>query len=323
MDRDKIEKKKTRATRTSGIFAIIIGVLFLLCGIFFAAALKSAGGLIVMLIFSLVFIGAGVYFFYQPKLELKKQAALDDPSSRVYQKRQSEIKKKQEKYISKADKHSSLKTLMCYRAAAIWGFFTILCTVLTLLFLTIGVIGIGLAIVSVMCTIAFIRSIIGKDYRIIIDGFSEHGISREDAEQDFQTSKVYLHSTDIFSVSRRFLIATVVPAVLDINDIVWIFPAFDTVDHYKNGMYSHTDQNYNIIISLKNGVQVKIACPEELCSILIKDVIDAGTMITEGYSNDLQELYKTDPESFRSASKNLVGVILTPVGSEHFNGSNI
>lgn len=67
-DFEKIEKKKIRATRTSGVFSVLIGALFLVGGIFFGAALKSLGGFIFMFIFALIFIGAGVYFFNQPKL---------------------------------------------------------------------------------------------------------------------------------------------------------------------------------------------------------------------------------------------------------------
>lgn len=317
-DFEKIEKKKIRATRTSGVFSVLIGALFLLGGIFFGAALKSLGGFILMFIFALIFIGAGVYFFNQPKIEKNKQAALDNPNSRAYRKRQEKIRKGQERYLKMAEKHPSLKTLMCFRAAAIFGFFSVLCFVFAFFSLAVGVIAITVAITGIICGIAFFQSIFGKSYRTIIKGYSEHGISKEDAELDFKTSKVYMKSTDIFSVSSRFFVAPEVPAVLAIEDIVWVFSTFDTVDQYSNGMYSHTDRKYGVAIGLENGMLIKIYCPEELCSILINDIVTAGNMITEGYSKELHSLFLSAPENFKSTAKNSANIIYTPVGPEYF-----
>lgn len=313
MSSEKIEKKRRRSTKTSGVFSILIGSIFVLGGLFFGVMLKSLGGLLVMLVFALIFIGAGIYFFNQIKLEEKRSKALDDPNSRVYKKRQAILQKKRERYLNRAENHGSLKKSLCLRATVIWGTFTLISVVGAFFSLAIGVIAFGLLITAVLCFIAFIRSIFGSDYKIILSGYSEHGMDRTDAENDFASSRAYLILTEVISVSSKIFVATESRVVLAMGDIVWVYAGYENIDMYKSGMYSHTERKYCIVIGLQNGMQIKVSCPEELCSVLVNDIVSSGVSVASGYSPELQELFINEPENFRNSFKSGVDVITEPV----------
>lgn len=313
MNSEKIEKKRRRSTKTSGVFSILIGSIFVLGGLFFGVLLKSLGGLLVMLVFALIFIGAGIYFFNQIKIEEKRSQALDDPNSRVYKKRQAILRKKRERYLNRAENHGSLRKIMSLRAAVIWGSFTLILLITSILMLAIGFIAIALLITAFLCFIAFIRSIFGKFYKIILSGYAEHGLDRTEAESDFASSRAYLISTEVISVSSRFFVASENNAVLAMEDIVWVYAGYENIDMYKSGMYSHTERKYCIVIGLQNGMQIKVSCPEELCSVLVNDIVSSGVSVASGYSPELHELFIREPENFRNSFKSGADVITEPV----------
>lgn len=99
VDPEKLEKRKRRSTKTSGVFSILIGILCLALGVVFFVALKSLGGMLFCLFFTLVFVGAGVYFFNQIKLEEKRLRVWMIPIA-VHIKSASEHWKRSEKNIS-------------------------------------------------------------------------------------------------------------------------------------------------------------------------------------------------------------------------------
>lgn len=313
MNSEKIGKKRRRSTKTSGVFSILIGSIFVLGGLFFGVLLKSLGGLLIMLVFALIFIGAGIYFFNQIKLEEKRSKALDDPNSRVYKKRQAILQKKRDRYLNRAENHGSLRKALCLRAAVIWGIFTLISVVGAFFSLAIGVIAFGLLITAVLCFIAFIRAILGSDYKIILSGYSEHGMDRTDAESDFASSRAYLISTEVISVSSKIFVASENNAVLAMGDIVWVYAGYENIDMYKSGMYSHTERKYCIVIGLQNGMQIKVSCPEELCSVLVNDIVSSGVSVASGYSPELQKLFINEPENFRNSFKSGADIITDPV----------
>lgn len=313
MNSEKIEKKRRRSTKTSGVFSILIGSIFVLGGLFFGVLLKSIGGLLVMLVFALIFIGAGIYFFNQIKIEEKRSRALDDPNSRVYKKRQAILRKKRERFLNRAENHGSLRKIMSLRAAVIWGSFTLILLIASILMLAIGFIAFALFITAFLCFIAFIRSIFGKFYKIILSGYSEHGMDRAEAENDFASSRVYLISTEVISVSSKIFVATESRVVLAMGDIVWVYAGYENIDMYKSGMYSHTERKYCIVIGLQNGMQIKVSCPEELCSVLVNDIVSSGVSVASGYSPELQKLFINEPENFRNSFKSGADIITDPV----------
>ena len=313
IDSEKIEIRR-RSTRTSGVFSIIIGLIFVACGIFFLVALKSLVGMLVMLVFALIFAGAGIYFFNQIKIEEKHSRDLDDPNSKAYQKRQQNNAKKREKYLRKAEQHSSLKGILCRRAALIWGVSTIFVWLISIVTLLAGVIFFILPVFDILLPIIFIFSLFGKQYRSMLAEYAKYGLDKPEAESDFSGSRAYLISTDVVAVSSRFIIASENNIVIPIEDIVWIYSGYDNIHKYSSGMYSHTERKYCVIIGLYNGRQAKIACPEELCTVIVDDVSSVGTLVTIGYSKELQKLFDTDPEGFRSSVKDQMNIITTPVG---------
>lgn len=316
IDSEKIEKKKRSSAKFSGICAIIIGVLFAAGGIFFLAALGSAAGMLVMLIFTLIFVGAGIYFFNQVNIEEKKSRALDDPNSSAYRKRQQQNAKKREKFLRKAEKHGTLKSILCRRAALIWGISMLVVWLLSAVMFLIGIIIFIMPVLDVMMLILFISSLFGKQYKTMLQGYAEFGMDRAEAEADFAQSRAYLVGTDVIAVSPKFLIATAEYHLLPVDQIVWIYSGYDNIHQYKSGMYSHTERKYSVIVSLADGQQEKISCPEELCAVIMEDAANAGTAVTVGYAPELPALYAANPEAFRSAFKNLSTLNTDPIGPQ-------
>lgn len=322
IDSEKLEKRRRRSTKTSGIFAIIIGALCFALGLFFLVALKSVGGMIVALIFALVFIVAGVYFFNQIKIEEKRLRELDDPNSKAYKKRQQNNQKKRAKYLKKADHHGTLKSILCRRAALIWGSTTIFMWLLSLVLLAMGIIIFILPVFDVLCPIAFVASLFGKTYKAVLAEYQKCGLDKKEAEEDFATSKAYIISTEVIAVSSRFLTYSSIPLVLSVDDIVWAYSGYDNIHKYSNGGYSHTERNYCVIVALTNGMQYKIFCPEELCTVIISDITNAGNLITVGYSKELNNLYNASSENFRGALKNTEKVHTKPIGPDIYNSDH-
>ncbi len=316
MDSKKIEKRRRKSTAISGIGSLIIGLIFILGGIFFLAALKSLAGLIFMFIFAFVFIAAGIYFFNQIKIEEKRSQALDDPNSRIYKKRQRNIEKRKNKYLSRAEKHKSLKSIMCRRSAFIFGTFTIFAWLLSLILFIAGIFYLILIISDVLLPIAFVNSLFGKQYKSLINEYKMYGIDKSEAERDFSESRAYLISTDVIAISSRFFTASEEIIVLPIENIVWIYTGYDNIHKYSSGMYSHTERKYGVIIGLSDGKQVKVNCPEELCSVIVDDIVKVGISVTVGYSTELQELFNDDPEKFRNAVKTELNITMKPIGSD-------
>ena len=309
-----LEARRRRSSRAGGVLSIAIGVLFLAGGIFFLAALGSTGGLIVMLVFALVFIGAGVYFFRQVDIEEQRNRALDDPDSKAYQKRQQINAKKREKYLRNAEHHGSLKRILCRRAALIWGAATVGVWLLSAVLFLAGIFFFILPVLDIAVLFLFLTSLFGRQYRQVLAEYAEHGLDRTEAELDFAFSRAYLVASDVLSVSQRFLLSSADLFVLPVAEIVWIYSAYDEVQHYDHGLYSHTERKYCVIAALSNGMQYKIRCPEELCSVLVSDVADAGQFVTVGFSDEIQAIYDSNPEALRTAVKDQSRIITDPVG---------
>ena len=98
--------------------------------------------------------------------------------------------------------------------------------------------------------------------------------------------------------------------------IVWVYAGYDNYNQYglAGKVYSHTDRKYCIVISLSTGNQIKIYCPEELCSVLVDDVLRSGIAVTAGYAPELQQLFDSDPENFRNAVNNGIETDMAPFG---------
>lgn len=59
VDPEKLEKRKRRSTKTSGVFSILIGILCLALGVVFFVALKSFGGMLFFLFLPWYSLGLG------------------------------------------------------------------------------------------------------------------------------------------------------------------------------------------------------------------------------------------------------------------------
>lgn len=313
IESEKIEKKRRNSTITSGVFAIIISLFSIALGLVFLITLKSWGGMLFMFIFALIFIAAGIYFFNQIKIDEKRSRSLDDPNSRSYKKRQRYIAKKRNKYLRKAEKHRSLKSIMCRRAALIYGSFTLISLFMTFLTLSIGLIMFIFLILDITLALSFIISIFGSRYKKLLREYEKFDVDRSKAESDFSESRAYLTSVDVIAVSTRFFIASAESTVIPIENILWIYSAYDNIHIYKSGIYSHSERMYFVVIGLSSGKLLRIRCSEELCSIIAEDVVNVGISVTYGYSDELWNLFFNEPDNFRNAIKTGMNISTKPI----------
>ena len=317
INEENFRNNRVKSSRGSAVVSMLIGAVMWFIGIFLTVKLSDTGFLIAMGLIGLFFILGGIYFWNQPKVMEKKLRALDDPNSRSYKKKQAELEKKRQKYLDKAGNHKSLKFILGFRQSVIYGISFLLSILFTLFFIIIGIIPIFLFVTDALLCAAFVYALSGKQYRVLMDGYNEHGLDREEAESDFAGSRAYIVTNEVMAVSSRFFLSSSEAILLSLSDIVWIFSAYDNVDHYRRGgIYNYTSRSYHLIIGLENGMMIKTQCPEELCPVILDDIMKNGISVTSGYSEELETLYKNDPEHFRNALKPVENIIYTPVGPE-------
>ncbi len=317
INEDKFKNDRAKNSRISGIVTMSIGAVFWFIAIFLTIQEHDKGFLIMFGIIGLFFIIGGIYIYNQVKVIEKKLRALDDPNSKSYKKKQAELEEERQRYLKNAEKHKSLKFILRFRKTLISFILTFICVALTLFFMLIGTISIILLIFDFCLIVSFIYTLGGGQYRVLMSGYAEHGLDRDEAESDFAESRAYMVSNDVMSVSSRFFLSTSEAIILSLEDIVWVYSSFDIIDHYRRGgMYDYSTRKYCLMFGLDNGMLIKAQCPESLCPLIIDDVVQNGYSITSGYSDELMELFTADPEHFRNAVKPTENITYTPVGPE-------
>ncbi len=317
INEEKFKNNRVTTSKGSGIVLAIMGVAFWFLGIYMAVEDNDKGFLIIMGIIGLSFILTGLYLWHHPKAMEKKLRELDDPNSQSYKKKQEDLEKKKQKYLAKAESHKSLRFILCIRKAVIYGICLLVCLVLTVAFILAGRTPIILFIADFLFGFAFFYAFTGRQHRKIMERFSEHGLGRDEAESDFAGSRAYIVTNELMSVSSRFFLSSSEGIVLSLSDIVWVFSSYENIDHYsRRGIYTYTSRRYHLNFGLENGTVIKAQCPEELCPVITDDVVKNGISVTSGYSEELEALYKNDPEHFRNALKPAENIIYTPVGPE-------
>lgn len=311
---EKFIKKLKRDGIVSGVASCIIGAMTI--GVFALMGFDTKD--YVFLIFGLilggVFIGAGIYFFKRPYIMMKRSREMDDPESRIYQKTQMKLDREKNKILETCENHKSLRYILCFRAAMIRFVATFIMMIMTFLSLVTPILNISMIIICFVSLMSAIRSVTGKNYRLILKGYEVHGMNRQEAENDFAGTKAYIKDCEVISVSRDIFLATAEKVVLSVPSIVWVFAGY--TKHYnfeRKGIHSYIQRTHHICIGLENGNMFQISCPEKLCSLIINDIIHEGKCVTSGYSEEMKSLYITNPENFRYAVKPISGVQDDPV----------
>jgi len=311
---EDFKKKLKREAAFSGVASEIIGILIVAAFAFIAFDTHSLGLLVFGLILGGVFIAAGIYFFRRQGIIEKRDRDLDDPESSIYRKNQIKLEAKRNKILKKCENHKSLRYILCFRATVLRGMLTALLILQTFLFLGTGTLAIGMMIADFWGIVSVIRAFTGKHYRQILKGYAEHGMDRREAESDFAATKAYISDFEVMSVSQKIFLSTATADVLSVSSIVWVYSAYAKFDEFKRkGVHSYSKRTHHLILGLENGSVVQIGCPEELCSVIINDLVHYGNCITTGYSEEMKDLYVASPENFRYAVKPLTDVKYEPV----------
>lgn len=311
---DQFSKKLKGESAFSGISSSIIGVMILGVFAIMGIDLQSPGLVLFGAALCSVFVAAGVYFFRRPQIMEKRDRDLDDPESRLYKKKQARLESKKEKILKNSDRHKSLRYILCVRATVLRSLLTFFAVIFTFLLLGAGFIAFGMLFVDIMGIVSVFRAVTGKHYRHVIRGYEVHGMDRSEAESDFAKTKAYINNFEVMSVSRRIFISTIEEVVLSVSSIVWVFAGYTKYDTFeRKGLHSYTQRLHHLVIGLENGTMIQVYCPEELCSVLIEDIVREGNCITTGYSEEIFKIYSSDPENFRNAVKPNSGISNIPV----------
>ncbi len=317
VDYEMDKKKRSLGSKISGVFSFIISAMCLMIGIVFLADVKSVGVFLFILIFVLIFAGAGVYFFRQPQIEEKRSRKRDGPDSKEYKIIQKELEENRDEYLKRAENHESLKKILWFRDALNNGRNVLIGLIILLPVIFFGYPGIIFyAIINLLLIINFIFSLCGRRYKIFVKGYALLGLEKDEAKSDFASSRVYFYLSEAISVSSRIIMASKQLIMINIEKIVWVYAGYDNYNQYNffGKVYSHTNRRYCVVFSLSTGNQIKLYCPEELCSVLINDVLCSGIAVTAGYAPELQQLFDSDPENFRNAVKNGIETDMSPFG---------
>lgn len=312
--KEGFSKKLKREATFSGVSSCIIGVMTVAVFVLMTIDSKEIAFMIFGLILGSVFISAGIYFFKRPGIIEKRDRELDDPESTVYKRNQDKLESKRKKILKKSENHKSLRYILCFRGTVMRLWFTFTSIVLTFLLFATGTLFITLLIVDFAGIISVFRAFTGKHYRLILSGYADHGMDRHEAESDFAGTKAYIKDFEVMSVSRKIFLSTGEAVVLSVPSIVWVFAGYLKCDTFKrNGIRSYSERTYHLIIGLESGEAIQVSCPEELCTIIIDDIVSSGNGVTTGFSEELLKLYISDPGNFRYAVKPVADIQYVPV----------
>ncbi len=264
-----------------------------------------------MMLFGIIaliaFIIAGIYLLYQPALMDKKNNNFDDPESKAYINHQKDLEFRKNEYLKKTKKHRSLRyhlyikklALVILRSAIVAGiawFFGVYFFVTVLL------------IIAVIGATKKRDVYAGKEYKTVLDEYQKLGFNKNEAEDDFTDSNVYIVDSSIFSVSRKTVIFSKAGIVLPVNSVVWVFTGYEKLE--KDDRLSRM---YHISILTDTGLIYQIICPEAVCMLMTEDIVSSGINVTTGYSDEMLKLYNTDPKNFRNALKPAFDIQYSPV----------
>lgn len=150
-----------------------------------------------------------------------------------------------------------------------------------------------------------------KEYRQLMEKYGALGIDEDEAERDFNESKVYISNYSTFSVSRKAFVSTRIKYVALMESIVWVFTGYDNV--YSGNLSSTYFRRHHLFIIFENGFASTVPCPEELCSLITEDIVNSGNCVTTGYSDEMFQLYLSAPDKFRYAVKPTGNIQYQPV----------
>ncbi|MBQ7990757.1 MAG: hypothetical protein IJ251_06885 [Oscillospiraceae bacterium] len=296
---EQLEKEKKRSI-------LLFGIVFIVLGVLFAAAIISGGEVVGGIIAGLIFIAAGCVLLNLDRIQTSHYNKAHTAGTKEYERKQQALSAQAQKVYDRAHNHRSLHDEMNFRLMAIAGgvFGGLLLLNLIILFAS-GYIYWILIIITVCALAFFIYTLTGKEYKLLIEKYAAVNANEQMAEQDFATASIYRGgSGGALIIGERYTVVSDKGKQVILSDTInWVFGRKQWVYNYTNGIYTGRSDRFFIYIATKDGALFEQTVDEAAMYVIIDDFLTRFPTVTAGYTPELEDIYHASPADFSSAVK--------------------
>ena len=245
--------------------------------------------LLYLVLFCLIPIGVGIYYFSIPKRLKKNESDEKDPAALRYQQLLDKREKALEKLrrsISNADK--TLKGELFKKQLSYAVIMVLILPLIGVCFyfsndfqnLTLILVIIGFFAVMI------IYFIVKFGYGSVKSFAAKNNIDISDVEEDFRLGTSYSTFNSFLSVGNKYtiLVTETKSFILKNEDIVGASPFYQKTDHYSNGIYSGTATHYYVLIFTNDGNSFKLRCADFAEELIISAYQKNREFMNEDFS---------------------------------------
>ena len=274
----------------------------LLTGIVFTAFGAIMGGLVAasvikidehkllyLVLFCIIPIGVGIYYFTLPKRLKSKESDEMDPGAVRYQ----QLLDKREKAIEKLRRNISNtnKTLKGELFKKQLSYAAIMVLILPLIgvyfYLSTDFLKLPLILVITgFFALLVIYFVARFGYGSLKSFARKNNIDISDVAEDFRRGTSYGTFNSFLSVGNTYtvILNETKSFILKNENIVGIAPFYQKTDHYNNGIYSGTSTHYYILIFTNDGSTYKIRCADFAEELIIEAYLKNQDFMSENFS---------------------------------------
>lgn len=287
--REPYSERRDQEIKRNCIFTGAVFTAFgAIMGVLVAASIIKIGEhkLLYLVLFCLIPIGVGIYYFTLPKRLKKSESDEKDPAALRYQ----QLLNKREKALEKLRSNISNagKTLKGELLKKQLSYGAILVPVLLLagLYFYLSTSRSELPLVLIATGFFVIMALYFAarfGYGSLKAFAQKNNIDIADVAEDFRLGTSYSTFNSFFSVGNKYTIFVneANSFILKNENIVGISPFYQKVDHYSNGIYSGTSTTYYILIFTKDGSSYKIRCAD-----FAEELIIAAYQKNQGFMSE-------------------------------------
>ena len=227
-------------------------------------------------------------------------------------KNEKKLEKLREDYRKKAENHPGLKKTLYSDPLVNSIKIMVVLLLINVITFFIGHIYLILIIINVVSVFAFAFCLSGNPYIEVLLRYEKVGFNTDEAEEDYKKSKVY----NCVSISEKLLIDRQTASFIPINDIVWTYTLYDIIKNKIHGITVFTEKKYYVMVFLENKKIYRIPADEACSRLIMDDIVKFGNNVTEGYSDEINNLYYSSPIEFRDKNKSGFDISPEPIHAE-------
>lgn len=245
--------------------------------------------LLYLVLFCLIPIGVGIYYFSIPRKLKKNESDEKDPEALRYQ----QLLEKREKALEKLRRNisNSDKTLKSELFKKQFSYGVLVTPIIMLVGLyfcfsaDLSQLPMVLVVVGFFVLIA-VYFVVKFGYGSLKKYAQEYEIDIDDVAEDFRLGTSYSTFNSFLSVGNKYtvLLTETKSYILKNEDIVGIAPFYQKTDNYTNGIYSGTSAYYYVLIFTRDGSTYRLRCADFAEELIIEAYQKNREFMNEDFS---------------------------------------